>query len=192
MRNMLPMNQRMTIWTNNHKVISFIIFSVAINMMYAKNIWNFIIATLFAVFYISPTFKCFSKIRKTSINFWSSLIFGSTFYRAECIILGRRSHKFFCTCFALKSSRSFPFLRSMIAQSRTIFGFITSCGNVTEFISTNFTIGNYLYTTKLIFAFSRAIFCRIISIYRYIKFFFTKQTIYKLSTMRFCHAAFQR
>lgn len=47
MRNVHSMNQRMTHWTNHHKVFSFIVFSISIDMMYAKDIFLFIISAFF-------------------------------------------------------------------------------------------------------------------------------------------------
>lgn len=184
----------MTIWTNDHQVFSFIIFSVSIYMMYTKYIFYLIISALLTLLKKSASFHSIAKIAKISISFRSSLEFSPTFRSTKSISPRRRTKKLFFTSLTFVFNRSSSFLRTMVTKSRTIFSFVTSRRNVFEFFLTYFAVSFYpLCASKFILTFSRAIFCRFKSVNRNVKFFFAPKTNYKFSSMRFIrHAIIQR
>lgn len=125
------MNKRMTIWANNHKIFSNIIIPVAINMVYSKNFFNFVIPTSLTFFNNSSSHPKSSKI----IRFiWSKFIFMSslvcTRFRAIFSLATARVNNVFSAKKTLKLNFSAidgaPFSR-----------FQTVCTNVKYFITIN-------------------------------------------------------
>lgn len=190
MRNMLSMDKRMTIWTNYKQIFSFIVFPIFIFVMNSKNFFYFIISANFTFLNNISFFPKFSKICSITITFSRSLIKSSAFWSAKFISFTWRTHKFYMASSTFIFLTSSTFLRSVIAQSRTIFCFITSRRNMIKFLTTNTTnCFNLFCASEFIFTFSRTIFGRIKSVYRYVKLSFTTNTFNKFSSTRFIHAA---
>jgi hypothetical protein len=176
MKYMFTMYNRMTSRTNYHKIFLFVVPSILIFMMKSKNFFIFIKPTYFTFFYPPSNFPSFSSTSITKIRIWMSLIFSSTFDSTESKISRWRTHEFLFAIFTFIIERSFSFLRTMIAKSRTVFRLVTSRRNMGKFFSANLTNCMNFYSAKLIFAFSRAIFSSSYSPFRNIKFFFTNKT----------------
>src|SRR5271157_262660 len=192
MGNVLMMNQGMTIRAKHLKILIGIIFSISVFMVYTQDFFDGIISTYFAFFNKTPKPKGSTQVRKAYISFRSPFVKSATFRCTEFIAPRRRSHEKNSAICARIFTRSFSFLRAVITQTGTIFGFVASRGNMLKKLSADFTIRLYFYRTKLIFAYATAIFRGLESVYRDVKIFFTSQALNNFTSKRFIHAIIQR
>ena len=66
-RNVLTMNKRMAIWTNNHKIFSFVVIPISVFMVNAENFFYIVISASLAFLDNSSSKPKFSKIIR---SFW--------------------------------------------------------------------------------------------------------------------------
>jgi len=181
----------MTHWTQNQKICKTIVFPITIFMMYSQNIWVRIVSTFLTFFNHISSQHHFSNSRIFRCkNFFLRFIY--TCLRTIYSVFRRAIFKFFFAIFAFIKSCASSFSGFVVTYSRTIFSFITSTRNMFKFFTANITTSYDELSYMQCLAFPRAIFCCIKTVPRNIKFIRTLQTVYKLSSMRFCHATFKR
>lgn len=189
---MFMMNHGMTVRTQDHKIFQCIILSVSILVMYSKDVIAFIIVTNFTSFDFSSNLQRFSYSAKRRVPYFLPN-FIHTCFRTIFSFLRRRTFEFFFTMSTFIDNSTIQMLSFVIALSRAIFRFVTSRRNVFKFYCTNFAYLFYFLSDMQALTASRAKFCFIKTIKRYIEFFSAIKTIYKFSSMRFIrHATFQR
>ncbi len=181
------MNNRMTVWTQNHKVIQRVIFSIFIQMMNSKNFRMCIISTFLTFFYFTSNFKSFSnttirRFPRFDISFLDTCtraIF--SVFKSLCIF------KFFTTMQTIKFWSRFYFCNA-VTFYRTIFRFIYSTFNDRICVSAYFAIFFKIFRLSQIMTFSGTKFSFINSMQSNVKFFFTFLTFNNFSITRFKHA----
>lgn len=175
MRDMFFMPKRMTIWTQNDKVVDRILISISVFMMNLQNFWMFIISAIITFIDKSSTFHCTSDTLEISSSCFF-YIFRKTFLRTEFPAVRQRRFKFFATVFAFFYRFAFVGLRFIITFPRTVFSLSFSTSLVREqfsaYIANTFKILERRHTP----AFAGTEFCCIKSIQRNIKFLITKLT----------------
>ncbi len=186
---MLTMNNGMTHRAQDHKIFNAIIIPISVNMMDAKNFRHLIVSTCLAFFDKTLFNHFFSNSCIFRIPFFS-FFFVNASLRTINPFTRFRIQKFLSTMFAFIFCVSSIYLRTMIAQSRAIFSFITSRRYMFKGrIANSAKRFNILSTSKLIFAFPRTIFESFKSTNRHVTFFITSCTIQDFTSSRFHYAA---
>lgn len=183
MDDMFFMFKRMAIRAKNYKIVQIIVFSISINVVYAKNIFNFIITTFLTYINHTATDHHSSDSCKMRIKCRPSF-FIKTHYGTVNSFLIRTTSEFFIAVFAFCYNASSTTTRFIIAFPRTVFSFFCSCAYNLKFFITDFArklISNRLRISR---TFAGTIFSRAISIVRNIELFRTFDTINKFSSAR--------
>lgn len=165
----------MTQRTDNHKIFSFIVFPIFINMMNAKNFFYFLISTFFAFFYQSFFKHFFSYCSKFGMPL-RSFRFTCARFGTKFTLFTRRIKKFYSTMLAIKFFISSVYLRPMIAKSRTIFCFVATRRNVFKNFITDLAVCFDRYCIGFVLTYSRTIFKSFNSVFRHVALFATCET----------------
>ena len=141
MRNMLTVNKRMTIGTYNHKILSFIVLPVAVNMVYTKYFLGFIISAFFTFldnsFSLPKSSKIIRTIRLVLMKIAHAI---STGMRTIFSFSTRRIMKFF------SAQKTIIFFHH--ASARTQFGRFQSVGRDVKNIIAMFTNKRMFHAIK--------------------------------------------